>query len=132
MDAAERYTSLLAHFAGYFDACDRADFDEVMRILAGATVTVGPLSTSDPVQIRQAYEARQSPPLPTGLRTTKHHLTNLVVSDDAGELHATGYYFRLEPGAQGPVVATSGRIEQVLSRADGWWQVRRHRVITDF
>lgn len=132
MNEPERYTSLLQHFACYFDACDRADFDGVVQILAGTTVTVGEFSTSDPIEIRRAYESRQSPPLPSGLRTTKHHLTNLVVTEDEGEIHATGYYFRLEPGTDHPVIATSGRIEQVLVRVHERWQVRQHRIITDF
>lgn len=56
----------LHHFARYFDAVDRADFDAVLGILDGATVSVGDLETADPAVIRNAYAARHVAPSPTG------------------------------------------------------------------
>jgi hypothetical protein len=39
---------LLVHLAGYFDACDRADIDDVIKMMAGATISVGAQTLSDP------------------------------------------------------------------------------------
>jgi hypothetical protein len=51
---------------------------------------------------------------------------------EAGEVVASAYYFRLEPGQNGARVAASGRIRQVLLRDHDAWRVRRHAVISDF
>jgi hypothetical protein len=131
---AEDHISVLEHLARYFDACDRADIDEVMTILDGATVRVGTLETADPAAIRHAYESRQPAPMSDGRRRTKHHVTNLVVGpdDDPTQVAASAYYFRLEPSESGPVVAASGRIEQLLVRDAHRWRVRRHTIVSDF
>lgn len=131
---AEDHISVLEHLARYFDACDRADIDAIMTILTGATLRVGTLETADPVAIRHAYESRQPAPTPDGRRRTKHHVTNLVVEpgETPAQVAASAYYFRLEPSESGPVVAVSGRIEQVLVRDADRWQVRRHTIVSDF
>jgi ketosteroid isomerase-like protein len=134
MNHAESYTSLLEHFATYFDAVDRADLDTVMRILDGATLSVAGNELSDPTAIRRAYQARQQAPGPDGRLRTKHHLTNLRVTGPAadGTLEAAASYFRLEPGEDCPVVTTSGRLRQVVIRDGDGWRVRRHEIVTDF
>ncbi len=134
MNHAESYTSLLEHFATYFDAVDRADLDTVMRILDGATLSVGGNELSDAVEIRRLYEARRQAPGADGRLRTKHHVTNLRVTQPGAEgaLEAAAYYFRLEPGQDGPVVATTGRLHQVVVREADVWLVRRHEIITDF
>jgi ketosteroid isomerase-like protein len=134
MQHAEEHVAVLEHLARYFDACDRADIDAVMRILAGATLALGDVETADPVVVRRAYESRQPAPAADGRRSTKHHVTNLVVEPgaEAGEVVASAYYFRLEPGPDGARVAASGRIRQVLLRDHDAWRVRRHTVISDF
>ena len=78
MTGAEVHASLQAHFARYFDACDRRDLDAIMTLLAGATVVAGERETSDPGAIRAVYEARQPAPTDDGRRRTKHHVTNLL------------------------------------------------------
>lgn len=130
----EVYTSLLQHFARYFDACDAKDLDAVMGIVEGATVIAGTTSTSDPEAIRAIYDTRQVAPLPDGRRQTKHHVTNLIVedSDSGDEVTARVYYFRLQPSDSGPRVAASGRLEQVVIRAGTRWQVLSHSIISDF
>lgn len=130
----EVHTSLLVHFARYFDACDRCDIDEVMRIMAGATVSAGSTTLSDPEVIREMYASRQPAPLPDGRRQTKHHVSNLLVEgpDGEGVYQVDAYYFRLQPGDQGPYVATSGRLRQVVRRDADGWQVLEHAIVTDF
>ncbi|WP_158221069.1 nuclear transport factor 2 family protein [Kineosporia sp. R_H_3] len=132
-DHAWVYASLQEHFARYFDACDRCDLDAVMQVLDGATVAAGGLETDDPQRIRALYEARQPAPAPDGRRTTKHHATNLVLEGPGadGPLRATVYYFRLEPGDAGPVVAASGRLEEVVVRDGDRWRVVRHTIVSD-
>ncbi|RZU74947.1 branched-subunit amino acid transport system permease [Micromonospora kangleipakensis] len=97
------------HFARYFDACDRADSDEVMQIMAGATISVGAQTLSNPAAICEMYETKQPKPLDEVRRATKHHTTNLLVEgpDADGVYAATVYCFRLEAGGSGPVVATA-------------------------
>ena len=46
--------------------------------------------------------------------------------------HAEAYYLRLEPGPDGPVIATTGRLRQQVARRGDSWRVRRHEIITDF
>jgi ABC-type xylose transport system permease subunit len=101
----EIHTGLLVHFARYFDACDRADIDEVMQIMAGATISVGAQTLSNPAAIREMYETKQ--PKPLDEVRTKHHSTKLLVEgpDADGVYAATVYYFRLEAGGSGRVVA---------------------------
>jgi len=134
MNHAESYTSLLEHFADYCDAVDRADLDAVMGILDGATLSAGGKELSDPAAIRGAYEARQQSSGPDGRFRTKHHVTNLRVTgpNADGTLDAAASYFRLEPGEDGPVVTTSGRLRQVVIREGEGWRVRRHEIVTDF
>ena len=134
MNHAEAYTSLLEHFADYCDAVDRAELDAVMRILDGATLSVAGNELSDPAAIRRAYQARQQAPGPDGRLRTKHHVTNLRVTGPGadGTLEAAVSYFRLEPGADGPVVTTSGRLRQVVLRDGEVWRVRRHEIVADF
>ena len=131
---AEIYTSLLQHFARYFDACDRCGIDDVMAIMQGATVGVGDTAISDPAQIRAMYESRQAPPNADGTRATKHHVTNLLVDgpDGDGAYRATVYYFRLEGSASGPIVAVSGRLEELMAPRDGGWRVIEHSIVRDF
>lgn len=134
MNHAESYTSLLEHFATYFDAVDRADFDTVLRLLDGATLSVAGNEVSDPESIRRAYQAHHPLPGPDGRRQAKHHVTNLRLTgpDGDGAVEAAAYYFRLEPGADGPTVTLSGRLRQVVVREGESWRVRRHEVVTDF
>lgn len=134
MNDADRHTSLLEHFARYFDACDRCDIDAVMAMMAGASVIAGDTELSDPAAIRQMYEVRQPKPLADGRRVTKHHVTNLIVDgpDETGAFTASAYYFRLEPHSGGPRVATSGRLSQKVVPNGDKWRVRRHRIINDF
>ena len=96
------------HFARYYDACDRADIDEVMQIMAGATISVGAQTLSNPAAIREMYETKQPKPLDE-VRRAKHPITKLLVEgpDADGVYAATVYYFRLEAGGSGPVVATA-------------------------
>jgi len=130
---AEVYTSLLQHFARYFDACDRCDIDAVVEIMAGATIGVGDTALSDPVAIREMYSSRQAAPLADGRRLTKHHVTNLLVEPLEGdEISATVYYFRLQPGESGPYVAASGRLNEVVAREGDRWRVIRHSIVSDF
>ena len=133
---AEVYTSLLQHFARYFDACDRCDIDAVVEIMAGATIGVGDTALSDPAAIREMYSSRQAAPLADGRRLTKHHVTNLLVESleplEGGELSATVYYFRLQPGESGPYVAASGRLNEVVAREGDRWRVIRHSIVSDF
>lgn len=130
----ELHTSLLVHFARYFDACDRCDIDAVMAIMEGATVGVGASALTDPAVIREMYASRQPAPLEDGRRVTKHHVTNLIVEgpDDDGLVTASVYYFRLQPAEGGPVVATSGRLREVVRRDGDRWAVLTHAIITDF
>lgn len=138
MDRSSAQTELQAHFARYFDACDRADFDAVLEILDGATLVAGPVETDDPVAIRQAYASSHPAPDPDGRRLSKNHLTTLIVEgpDSDGVWTASAHYFRLEPGSDGPRVTRSGRLAQRLRRSAGpggeRWQVLRHQVISDF
>ena len=130
---ADTYASLLQHFARYFDACDRCDIDAVMQIMHEATVGVGETALSDPVVIREMYASRQPAPMPDGRRVTKHHVTNLQVEElDGGMLSATVYYFRLQPSDAGPVVAASGRLNEVVRPDGDRWQVVSHSIISDF
>jgi len=136
---AEVYTSLLQHFARYFDACDRCDIDAVVEIMAGATIGVGDTALSDPVAIREMYSSRQAAPLADGRRLTKHHVTNMLVEPldpreplEGGEISATVYYFRLQPGESGPYVAASGRLNEVVAREGDRWRVIRHSIVSDF
>ena len=130
---AEEYASLLQHFARYFDACDRCDIDAVVDIMAGATIGVGDTALSDPAAIRAMYSSRQAPPLADGRRLTKHHVTNLLVEPlGGGEISATVYYFRLQPGESGPYVAASGRLNEVVVREGDRWRVIRHSIVSDF
>ena len=130
---AEEYASLLQHFARYFDACDRCDIDAVVDIMAGATIGVGDTALSDPAAIREMYSSRQAAPLDDGRRLTKHHVTNLLVEPlEGGELSATVYYFRLQPGESGPYVAASGRLNEVVVRDGDRWRVIRHSIVSDF
>jgi uncharacterized protein (DUF849 family) len=76
---AEVYCSLAEHFARYFDACDRGDHDQILEILAGATVVAGAIVTDDPVRIRAAYAANHPAPDQDGRRTVKSHGTNLLL-----------------------------------------------------
>lgn len=128
------YTALLEHFARYFDACDRCDIDAVMEIMAGATVGAGEGAMSDPAAIRAMYESRQPAPSPDGRRATKHHVTNLQVEgpDPDGAYSATVYYFRLQPSDAGPVVAASGRLQEVVRPAGDRFDVLRHSIVSDF
>jgi hypothetical protein len=134
MTDAEVHTSLLAHVARYFDACDRCDLDEVMAVLEGATVVAGAQEVSDPAVVRAVYEARQPAPTADGRRSTKHHATNLLVDgpDADGRYGASVYYFRLEPSESGPRIATSGRLEQIVVPVGDGWRVLRHSIVTDF
>ncbi len=135
MTRAEVHASVLEHVARYFDACDRCDLDEVMRILSGATVSAGGASTDDPAVVRGIYRARQPAPTADGRRMTKHHATNLVLAGPGpdGGWRATVYYFRLEPGpGGGAVVAASGRLEQDLLPDGDRWRVVRHTIVSDF
>ncbi len=130
---ADTYASLLQHFARYFDACDRCDIDAVMQIMHGATVGVGETALSDPAVIREMYASRQAAPMADGRRVTKHHVTNLLVEPLAdGLLSATVYYFRLQPSDAGPVVAASGRLNEVVRREGERWQVISHSIVSDF
>lgn len=119
--------------AGYLDAVDGGDFEEVADLLAEAEVVspAGTLSGRD--AIRDAYARLQPVPHDDGRRRTKHHLTNLVVSDPAadGSVVAEAYYFVLEAGPDGPRVTRSGRFLERLERAHRGWVVREHRVIPD-
>lgn len=130
----EIHTALLVHFARYFDACDRCDIDEVMRIMAGATVGVGESALSDPAVIREMYASRQAPPLADGRRVTKHHITNLIVEgpDADGVYEAVVYYFRLQPGDSGPYVAASGRLRETVRRDGDRFAVLGHSIVSDF
>jgi hypothetical protein len=134
MNSADVHSSLLEHFARYFDACDRCDIDAVMQILAGATVTVGATELSDPATIRDMYVARQPKPLEDGRRVTKHHVTNLLVEgpDNTGAFAASAYYLRLQAGPQGPYVAASGRLHQTVIPVATGWRVHHHHIISDF
>ncbi len=134
MNDAGRHTSLIEHFARYFDACDGYDIDAVMDILDGAAVTSGGVTTTDPATLRSFYETRQPPPLPDGRRVTKHHVSNLIVDDAASDEVVTArvYYFRLQAGQSGPYVAVSGRIEQDVVYDGSRWRVLRHSIISDF
>lgn len=137
MTAAHRaqvHASVEEHLARYFDACDRCDLDEVMTILAGATLTAGGTSTSDAATIRALYEARQPAPTADGRRRTKHHATNLVLAGPGpdGGWRASVYYVRLEPGDGGPVLAASGRLEEDLLPDGDRWRVVRHTIVSDF
>lgn len=131
---AETYASLMEHFARYFDASDRADLDEVLRILDSATVVAGPVTTGDPDLIRAAYAARHPKPGPDGRRAVKNHASNLVVSgpDADGVWTATVYYVRLEPGDTGILATASGRIEERLVPDGDDWQVLQHTILSDF
>ena len=128
------YTALLHHFARYFDACDRCDIDDVMRIMQGATVGVGEAALTDAAAIRAMYESRQPEPLADGRRVTKHHVTNLTVEgpDAEGVYSATVYYFRLQPSESGPYVAASGRLNERVRRVDDRWHVLQHSIVSDF
>lgn len=134
MTRADTYTSLLEHFARYFDACDRCDLDGIMAVLAGATVTAGASVSDDPGAIRALYEARQPAPLADGRRVTKHHVTNLIVDgpDDAGALMASAYYVRLEAGSPDARIAASGRLTQTVLPEGTSWRVLHHHIISDF
>lgn len=135
MTQAELYTSVTEHFARYFDAVDRAEIDEVMAILEGATVKAGTVETADAGEIRQVYESRRADLRPHGGRTVKHHLGQVIVDPgEHGSVAARAYYLRLEPGESensAPVIAVSGRLEQVLTRDGDVWRVHRHEIIAD-
>ena len=133
-DRSQVFASVQEHLARYFDAVDRGDLDEVMAILDGATLTAGGTSTSDPAAIRGLYEARATAPSADGRRATKHHAGNLVLAGPGpdGGWRASVYYLRLEPGPAGPVVATSGRIEEDLLPDGDRWRVVRHSIVSDF
>lgn len=130
----EVYASLLQHFSRYFQAADLKDLDAIMAMMEGTTFTVGGVVLTDPEEIRSMYAARQPEPHPDGRRATKHHITNLIVDgpDDEGRYAATAYYFRLQPGESGPVIATSGRLVESLARVGGGWRIIERAIITDF
>lgn len=124
---------LLVHFARYFNACDRADIDEVMQVMDGATVRTGAHVLSDPAMIREIYEMHQPKPLDKVRRATKHHITNLLVDgpDADGVYTAAACNFRLEPGASDPQLTASGRLSQTVRRDGDRWQVLGHSIVTD-
>lgn len=134
MSPAETRTSLLEHFARYFDACDRRDIDTIMRMMEGAAVEAGGNETHDAADIRAMYEARQPAPLEDGRRVTKHHVTNLIVDgpDQEGVYAVSAYYFRLQANHAGPYVAASGRLRQAVKPDGAQWRVLRHAIISDF
>lgn len=133
------YTSVTEHLARYFDAVDRADIDEVMRILDGTTLVAGAVETADTAAIRGVYESRRAEPRPDGSRMVKHHLGQVIVDsgDESGGVVASAYYMRLEPRESGgsvesgPVIAVSGRLRQTLTRDGEVWNVHRHEIIAD-
>lgn len=112
----------------YFDAVDRADLVAVQDLLADATVVLGDRTISGREELAAAYGPRLLAPV-EGRRRTAHHLTNLLVSAEGpGTVRAAAAYLRLE---EGPVLAASGRVEQLLENTDAGWRVREHRVVAD-
>lgn len=112
----------------YFDAVDRADLTAVQDLLADATVVLGDRTLRGREELAAAYGPRLLAPV-DGRRRSAHHLTNLLVATDGpGTVRAAAAYLRLE---EGPVLAASGRIEQLLESTQTGWRVREHRVVAD-
>lgn len=128
-----RWVAVQQLLARYLDAVDGADLDAVADLLAGATVRTPAGELRGGSAIREAYARIQPAPLPDGRRRTKHHLTNLVVSepDEDGVVVAEASYLVLVPGDDGPRVQKSGRFRDLV-RWDGTsWTIREHVVIPD-
>ncbi len=112
----------------YFDAVDRADLAAVQDFLGDATVILGGRTLRGREELAAAYAPRLLAPV-DGRRRTAHHLTNLLIAPEGSStVRAAASYLRLE---EGPVLAASGRIEQLLDLTDAGWRVREHRVVTD-
>lgn len=130
----ELYVALQAHFARYFDAVDACDLDRIMAVLTGATLHMRGTEVTGDEEIRGLYAKVQPAPLADGSRQTKHNATNLLVEgpDADGRYTATVYYFRLQPGDNGPIVVVTGRLTEVVSRDGDRFRVHTHQVVTDF
>lgn len=118
----------------YLDAVDGADFERLAVLLERATVILPTGRITGGASIREVYQRVQPVPDEDGRRRTKHHLTNLVVSEpeEDGSVVADAYYLVLEATPDGPRVQKTGRFRDRLERQDGGWAIREHRVIPDF
>ena len=119
---------------GYLAAVDGGDFDHVAEVLARARVITPDGGETDGAGVRAMYERLQPVPAEDGRRRTKHHLSNLRVSEPGpdGAVVAEAYYFVLVASDGGPSVTKSGRYREVLRRHDTGWAIHEHRIINDF
>lgn len=118
----------------YLDGVDSADFDRLEDLLEHATVVLPTGEITGGAAIRETYQRIQPVPDEDGRRRTKHHLTNLVVSEpeEDGSVVADAYYLVLEVAPDGPRVQKTGRFRDRLERQDNGWAIREHRIIPDF
>lgn len=132
-DAAARWCEVNALLTAYLAAVDGADLDRVAELLGRATVRMPAGVLEGGAAVREAYSRVQPEPHPDGRRRTKHHLTNLVVSEPEadGSVVADAYYLVLEEGPDGPRVAKSGRFRDRFEQVSGRWAIREHHVIAD-
>lgn len=133
-DAPSTWVGAQEALCDYLDAVDSGDFDRLADLLEYATVILPTGTITGGAAIGAAYQRIQPVPDDEGRRRTKHHLTNLVVSEpqDDGSVVADAYYFVLEATPEGPRVQKTGRFRDRLEPADGRWVIREHRVLPDF
>ncbi|QDO89344.1 hypothetical protein FNH13_14230 [Ornithinimicrobium ciconiae] len=118
----------------YLDAVDGGDFDRLAELMEHATVILPSGRITGGPAIREVYERIQPVPDEDGRRRTKHHLTNLVVSEpgEDGSVVADAYYLVLESGPDGPRVQKTGRFRDWLTSQQDGWVIQEHRVLLDF
>ena len=133
MSARDEITDLIYTYA---DRIDAGDFEGVGAILGTGSLTfdaaLDPISGPD--AITKTYEATTRR-FANGTPNTKHVMTNVMVSIDPDEIHASSksYYTVLHalPGefALQPIIA--GRYHDTFQKVNGKWQFLTMHIFVD-